>query len=72
MIKAGALAIVEIEGKKYYDDIRMQEYRHVDDFSDKIKYADIGDRKVKVIQERKEWPEKKVRDRNERRRGKSM
>jgi hypothetical protein len=44
--------IVEIEGKKYYDDTRLKEYRNVKDFMDSIPYRDLGTRAVRVVQKR--------------------
>lgn len=59
---ARQLAIVEIEGEKFFDDERLQEYRHVDKMH-VIEYGEIGDRKVKVLQEAKELlPKKRNKD----------
>lgn len=55
------LAIVEIDGKRYFDDERLREYRNIDDHTDSIRYGEIGNRAVKVIQERtdiRKHPEK--------------
>jgi hypothetical protein len=60
---ARQLAIVEIEGEKFFDDERLQEYRHVDKMH-VIEYSAIGDRKVKVVQEAQELLPKK-RNRND-------
>lgn len=49
---AWQLAIVEIEGKRYYDDTRLQEYRHTNNFMDTIRYDELGNRKVSLIPER--------------------
>ncbi len=49
---ATRLAIVEIDGKKYFDDCRLKEYRHVKDIMDSIPYDQLGDRKVKLVTER--------------------
>lgn len=51
---ARQLAIVEIEGEKFFDDERLREYRHVDRLMHVIEYSEIGDRKVKLLQEAKE------------------
>lgn len=56
---AWQLAIVEIDGKKYYDDTRLREYRNVDNFMDSIQYSELGTRNVKLIQERTDLLEKK-------------
>jgi hypothetical protein len=56
---AWQLAIVEIDGKKYYDDTRLREYRNVERFTDAIPYSEIGSRKVKLLQERTDLLEKK-------------
>ncbi len=45
------LAIVEIEGEKFYDDERIREYRHVDKIMHYIPYDQLGDRKVKLLKE---------------------
>ena len=56
---ARQLAIVEIEGEKFFDDERLQEYRHVDKPMHFIPYNEIGDRKVKFLQEARELLPKK-------------
>ncbi len=56
---AWQLAIVEIDGKKYYDDVRLREYRNVDNFMDSIQYSELGTRKVKPIHERTDLLDKK-------------
>lgn len=45
------LAVVEIEGKRYYDNARLGEYRNVENYMDAILYSELGNRAVKVIQE---------------------
>lgn len=55
------LSIVEIEGKRYFDDTRLKEYRQVDNPHERVPYEAIGDRKVKVITEQKELLSKKRR-----------
>ena len=45
-------AIVEIEGKRYYDDTRLQEYRNIKNFMDTIRYDELGNQKVKLLQGR--------------------
>lgn len=52
MIRAGRLAIVQIGDKKYYEDIRLLEYRNVDDFSDRILFSEVGSRKIKRLENR--------------------
>ena len=54
------LPIVEIEGKKYFDDARLQEYRNVKDFMDRILYHDLADRKVTLLQPRVDLLESKT------------
>ena len=54
-MNAGLLAIVEIDGERYYDDVCLREYRHVDDFSNRILYSEVLSEDVKVIQPRIEY-----------------
>lgn len=49
MIHAGRLAIVEIAGKQYYEDVRLEEYRNVNDFSDRLFFRDVDPATVKQI-----------------------
>lgn len=56
---ARQLAIVEIEGEKFFDDERLKEYRHVDKIMHFIPYSELGDRKVKLLQEARELLSKK-------------
>lgn len=55
MIRAGRLAIVLIENKTYYEDVRMAEYRNINDFSDRILFTDMGGRKIRRLEERIEF-----------------
>lgn len=49
------MAIVQIGHKKYYEDIRLLEYRNVDDFSERILFSDLGSRRVKRLENRIEF-----------------
>lgn len=55
MSKAGRLGIVQIGEKLYYEDIRLSEYRNVEDFSDRILFSDLGLRKVTRVENRIEF-----------------
>ncbi len=44
---------VKIDGKVYYQDDRLQEYRQVTSPQDRIKYEDIGDKVVEPVETRK-------------------
>jgi hypothetical protein len=56
---AWELAIVEIDGKRYYDDTRLKEYREIVDWRLSIKYSDVSNRSVKIIKERVDDLQKK-------------
>lgn len=56
---AWQLSVVEIEGKMYYDDTRLREYRSINNFMDSISYNELGTRKVNLIKERTDLLEKK-------------
>jgi len=56
------LSIVEIDGKFYYQDDRLREYRQTTDFMNKIRFDEIGDREVKLVQARKELLPKNKND----------
>ncbi len=58
---ARQLAIVEIEGEKFYDDERLREYRHVEKIMHVIRYDELGERKVKVLEEARELLSKKIK-----------
>lgn len=44
---------VKIDGKVYYQDDRLQEYRQVTSPKDRIKFEDIGDKLVEPVETRK-------------------
>ena len=48
------LAIVKIDGKHYYQDDRLREFRETIDPLNKISFKDIGDREVELVQAKKE------------------
>lgn len=49
---------VKIEGKVYYQDERLQEYRQVTNPNSRIKFEDIGGRKVEPIEIKKQLTKK--------------
>ena len=55
---ANQLAKVKIEGKVYYNDERLREYRQVTNPHSRIKFEDIGDRKVEPIEIKKQLTQK--------------
>lgn len=55
------LAKVKIEGKVYYKDDRLREYRQVTNPAARIKFEDIGDRKVEPIESKTQTNKPKLR-----------
>lgn len=47
------LAKVKIDGKVYFQDDRLREYRHVLNPHDKISFEEIGERKVEPVETKK-------------------
>jgi hypothetical protein len=43
------LAVVKIDGKLYYQDDRLREYRGKTDFLNRIAFDDLGDRKAEPV-----------------------
>ena len=56
---ATQLAILKINNKQYYQDDRLQEYREVKNYMNRIPFDEIGDRKVKPVQPKKDLTTKK-------------
>ncbi len=52
------LPIVKIDGKHYYQDERLREYRETTNPSNRIKFDDLGERKVEAVQSKKEMTQK--------------
>jgi hypothetical protein len=52
------LAKVKIEGKVYYQDDRLREYRQVTNPHQRIRFDDIGDRKIELIEAKKQLSNK--------------
>ena len=50
---ATQLAIVKIDGKLYYEDLRLREYRAVTDFLGRIAFDDLGERKTERVTPKK-------------------
>lgn len=50
---------VKIEGKVYYQDDRLREYRQVTSPQDRIKFEEIGDRTVEPIEKSKSITQKR-------------
>lgn len=46
------LSIVKIDGKHYYQDDRLREYRSTANPNDKIPFEDLGDREVEQVQQK--------------------
>lgn len=55
------LAKVKIDGKVYYQDDRLQEYRQVTNPNSRIKFEDIRERKVEPVETRKDLTKQKRR-----------
>jgi hypothetical protein len=55
------LAIVKIDGKHYYQDDRLREYRETTDPQNRISFEDIGERSVEPVQAKKTIPQQKRR-----------
>jgi hypothetical protein len=51
---ATQLAIVKIDGKYYYQDDRLREYRETTNFMNRIKFDEIGERIVEPVQAKQE------------------
>ena len=52
------LAKIKIDGKVYYQDDRLQEYRQVTNPHERIKFEDIADRTVEPIESKKSLKQK--------------
>ena len=53
------LAIVKIDKKQYYQDDRLQEYREVKNNVNRIPFDGLGNRKVELVQPKKEFTKDK-------------
>ena len=53
------LAKVKIDGKVYYQDDRLQEYRQITNPHERIKFEDIGQRKVESVETKKSLTQKR-------------
>jgi hypothetical protein len=51
---ATQLAIVKIDGKHYYQDDRLREYRETTNPHNSISFNELGDREPELVQEKKE------------------
>ncbi len=51
---ATQLAIVKIDGKHYYQDDRLREYRETSNPNSRISFDELGDREPELVQEKKE------------------
>lgn len=52
---------VKIEGKVYYQDDRLQEYRQVTNPHSRIKFDEIGERKAEPVEVKKDLTQKHKR-----------
>ena len=50
---ATQLAIVKIDGKHYFQDDRLQEYRQTTNPHERIRFDELGERKVDLVEEKK-------------------
>ncbi len=46
------LSIVKIDGKHYFQDDRLQEYRQTTNPHNRIKFEDLGDRKPEAVDQK--------------------
>ncbi len=61
---ATQLPIVKIEGKFYFQDDRLQEYRQTTNPHNRISYDELGDREVEEVEKKKELLPKQNKNKN--------
>jgi hypothetical protein len=58
------LPIVQIEGKEFFVDERLKEYRQTNDPHNRITFDQLGNRKPILVSEKEDMPLQKKRQRN--------